>query len=126
MRNVSKEDAVKMANWWAEQITNPNQNMGTEKQGGNEMGNLLGTLLAASCTPNDEQVNVFRDKLSEIIVTKGVSDLSVDYGPDMYLSEAAEYAGINPNCFPWKSSTYITSAGEIIAKRGYGSTGERI
>ena len=126
MRNVSKEDAVKMANWWADQITNPNQNMGTEKQGGNEMANLLGTLIAAKSMPNGEQVNVFRDKLAEIIVTKGVSSLSVDYGPDMYLSEAAEYAGVNPNCFPWKSSTYIRSAGEIIARRGYGSTGERI
>ena len=126
MRNVSKEDAVKMANWWADQITNPNQNMGTEEQGGNDTINLLGTLLAARYMPNNEQINVFRDKLTEIIVTKGVSDLSVDYGPDVYLSEAAEYAGINPNCFPWKSSTYITSTGEIIAKRGYGSTGERI
>ena len=126
MTKVLKEDAVKMANWWADQITNPDQNIGTEKQGGNEMANLLGTLIAAKSMPNYEQVNVFRDKLTEIIVTKGVSDLSVDYGPDVYLSEAAEYAGINPNCFPWKSSTYIRTTGEIIARRGYGSTGERI
>ena len=36
MINVLKEDAEKMANWWADQIANPNQNMGTEEQGGND------------------------------------------------------------------------------------------
>ena len=126
MREVSTADAVKVANWWADQITNPSQNMCSEKQGGNDMINFLGTLLSAASLPNTEQVNAFRDKLAEIIVKKGVVDLSVDYAPDIYLSEAAEYAGINSNCFPWKSSTFINSNGEIYARRGYGASRERI
>lgn len=126
MREVSTADAVKVANWWADQITIPNQNMGSYEQGGNGIANLLGTLLAARSLPNTEQVNVFRDKLAEIIVKKGVVDLRVDYAPDIYLSEAAEYTGINSNCFPWKSSTFINSNGVIYARRGYGASRERI
>lgn len=125
MKEVPKEVAEKMANWWAEQITNPMQNAGSTKQGGNDMINLLGTLLSEKSIPNIEQIDIFKSKLTEIIIKNGVYNLVVDYYPDDYLSEAAEYSGINTNCFPWKSETIIRD-GRVLAKRGYGERLERI
>lgn len=69
-KEISRDDAVKMANWWAEQITHTGQNMGTKEQGGNEMANILGTLLACKAAPNEEQVERFKNKLVDIIIEK--------------------------------------------------------
>ena len=101
------------------------QNAGSTKQGGNDMINLLGTLLSEKSIPNIEQIDIFKSKLTEIIIKNGVYNLVVDYYPDDYLSEAAEYSDINTNCFPWKSETIIRD-GRVLAKRGYGERLERI
>ena len=100
--------------------------MGSKEQGGNEMANLLGTLLAIKSHPEEEQIEKFKESLVDIIMKYNLYGLTVDYGPDHYLSMAAQSAAIDPNCFPWKSSTTIRSDGAIFAKRGYGEKAERI
>ena len=122
---ISKEEARKVALWWGKQITIPAQNMGTVEQGGDELANLMGTMLAAKNRPSEAKVDKFVAALTDIIIKKDVYYLDVDYAPDSYLGEAAQIAGINPSVFPWKSHTRLIE-GKSECSRGYGSRYERI
>ena len=82
MDRVTLEKATKVANWWGEQLNIPGQNMGSKEQGGNEMANLSGTLLAIKSHPEEEQIEKFKESLVDIIMKYNLYGLSVDYGPD--------------------------------------------
>lgn len=122
---VSEVEARKVALWWWQAITTPGQNMGSEEEGGNDMANMLGTILAAEAKPSEDKKEKFVTTLTDIIMKSDIMELYCDYAPDTYLSEAANIAGIDTNCFPWKTSTRIEE-GNSMYSRGYRAPYEKI
>lgn len=116
---VTEETARVIAQWWKEQLKHPTKDMGTEGHGGNSMTTMFALLLAHESTVSGNQLDNFEEALVKIIVEEKVTELSCDYGPNIYLGRAAEEAGIDTNRFPWKSRTNIRHDGTVEAKLGY-------
>lgn len=110
-----------------------------------ETAEIMGSMLSAQTPePDDESVKVFVEALTTAIVNEatrsyqwGVEDakrrgeephgryycnVSTDYGPDMVLMRALEFAGI-PQAgmrLPWKTMTHCDHTGVEVAQ-GYGA-----
>lgn len=124
---LSKQEVANMAaTWWADKVTAPEFDNGDPSFTG-----FLGSFLAAQLVKPVELEQ--REKFISILVDTILASLddgrqftlSVDYGPDGYLSTAAELAGIGSNNFPWKTVMWIDE-NHISVRCGYGAPEEMI
>lgn len=105
---VTTEMALAIANWWGDHVhTNTHHD-----NGDNSMTGLFTSILADRL--NEEVTDEARKKFVDILTDKILKraeekgrllsfDLVCDYGPSIFLSDAAKEAGINCNNFPWKT-----------------------
>lgn len=72
---------------------------------------------------SEDQWQIFIDHIANVIDSSDGYHryLSVDYDPDFDLGEAAYAADIelDSKAWPWKTSTQVTTAGEVEASFGY-------
>lgn len=112
------------AKWWMKRIqTIHHDNGDNSKQG--QLAMFLADIFAAKCRPTEEQLNVFKTSLIDLLKQQDTNysiNLSCDYGPNHILSEAAKTAGINNGVFPYKVSTCITPDNKFLVKDGYGAS----
>jgi hypothetical protein len=118
--------------WWMDVLAR-----GAKQDNGdthNPLAGVLATMLAAVVPPTPEQVErfgaVLRDQLRADLI--GVEAprlsarmLSVDYGPDVRLSHAAQLSGVDPSRFPMKTTMWIAEDG-LRVSYGYGAPREKI
>jgi hypothetical protein len=118
----NQETIKKAAKWWREKIQNADHHDNGASDNGNMMAMMLADLLACKNTASKEQLDVFEDKLIEILssIEDGEIDMRCDYGPDNILSKAAGYADISKYVFPYKTSTYIDRDDRFMVSDGYG------
>ena len=120
---MSNIDVTKAAKWWADQIcgNKPHDN------GDSGRSSVFACMLADMGREpvSDEQRKVFEDELvvqiNKLFEEWGENGASIgcDYGPDLYLSNAADKAGINHLNFPFKTDMFFRN-GVISVKEGYG------
>ncbi len=116
-------------NWWADKISG---NVRHDNGALNEAPSAMACLFADMCAKPimEEQKEMFKKTLEEKIIeqlsSRGRIDLYCDYGPDLYLREAAEKANIPTTNFPFKTGMYIERNGDIRVKEGYGRSYESI
>ena len=129
----SLEDAVlKIVTWWSDKSFRSvlNQNNGDQSSQGGLTNILMNTAsMKAQDGISDEKIKKFESKLTELLLSEKNNynrSLSVDYTPCENLFVAAKFAGINPSCFPCKSSTNINSSNKAFAKYQYGGEHKEI
>lgn len=124
MSKSIKDIALIAAEWWADKITDPKFDNGADSMAGLFASAMAGSLIQH--VTNDTRQK-FIDYLVEYIEKEldkeyrgfGPSvTLSVDYGPCKILSDAAEFAGLSSNNFPWKTTMWIDK-NHIVASYGY-------
>lgn len=119
---MDRETATKAAKWWSGILNTHHDNGANDKA--NVMSMLLSDMLADKNAPTKDQITKFEqlltDELMKLDSTREIS-LYCDYHPDEILYNAAEAAGINAICFPYKTGMLI-SGDKIKAKVGYGSS----
>lgn len=114
--------AVAAANWWAEAIGSPTFD------NGDAMSSMLGSMVGSRAPVGDSAgfaealVAKVDERLGVMAGWDGVDEpyltLSVDYGPEQILAEAAQAAGVGLRRFPWKTSMWIYSD-HVTVSAGY-------
>lgn len=129
--NQTLEDAVlKTVTWWSDKSFRAvlNQDNGSGNDG--MVHFLLNAVSSkAQIQITEDQIKKFESKLTELLMNAKSSydrSLSVDYHPCEKLAVAADYAGINPMCFPCKSNTSIDNNNKAFAKYQYGGEHKEI
>jgi hypothetical protein len=123
------QDAVlKTVMFWSEKSFNTkmNQNNGDDSSNGaitHMLMNMLSMQSQDKLTP--DKIKRFEQKLTEILISERENrlwdiTLDVDYHPCQQLYEAAQFAGIDPGCFPCKTCTIIKQDNTALAKYQYG------
>ena len=112
--------ALAAAQWWAEQVTgSPRRNDGSDG-----LAAALSLLVADATPVKEDATTKFVNALAPVIqaaIDRGYgSTLSVDYGPDQTLAEAAKVAGISTSRFPWKTTQWAR-AEYVTVSAGYRS-----
>lgn len=112
---------------WIQMLENPKyDNLGPsryteppESRARNELCSVMAEMLPRNNTP--DVLLRFGEELRKILdkQPRDTCTLSVDYGPDLLLSEAAKAAGLDMQ-FPWKTVMWIRPEG-IIVRYGYGA-----
>jgi len=119
MSKSIKEIALIAAEWWADKIISPKFDNGDSGLSG-----FFGMTMASQLVEPiaDEKREKFISHLSKYIESKLDADLSpylsVDYGPSVDLKDAAEFAGISSNNFPWKTNMWVDK-NHVSASYGY-------
>lgn len=118
-----------MVDWWVEKSfkTQMNQDIGTnisEDRGLMMLMNFENDKVKKKLT--EEQINKFKTKLKELLIKDENSEfkqfdlsLDVDYHPSTKLKEACDFAEIDYNLLPMKTTTYINNDLEIEGKYQY-------
>ncbi len=111
-----------VTNWWADKISgNVRHDNGALNEAPSAMACILADLLVKPIT--EEQLETFKavleERLIEQLSSRGRVDLYCDYGPDIFLREAAEKANIPTVNFPFKTGMYIEYNGDVRVKEGY-------
>jgi len=128
------DNAKIAATWWSNALKTPKFSAlsNEERHDSNSAPLAIAEAMASShhCSPEESKVDIFKSSLCEIIERElksrdcGALVLSVDYSPDMYLSEALECAGIDcnrlNNVLPWKTVMWINDT-DVSVKCGYGA-----
>lgn len=122
--NPSERTARKAAELWKKMLASPKFDNGDETEKGG-LATLLAHLVPVNTT--EDLLDKFAEKLVEQIMTPGKSDpdyfpgsnLHVDYGPDLTLSECAEAVGLKCQ-FPWKTNMWIRRD-VVSVSHGYGA-----
>lgn len=120
MKSLIETSAYHTAKWWSEQIAEP-----TTQDAGDAMINAFASMASRSALrPTRDQLDVFEVALADLIAEQlhlfSHVSVYVDYGPDGYLTQACEKAGIDPgsSIFPIKTASYSTLS-TVEASRGY-------
>lgn len=123
-----------IAIWWANQIAAPTFDNGDTTAYG-PLTSVLGGMVAEQHPVTSDQLAKFTDLLEQHVTAEldAAVDraakvpalrprviLSVDYGPGLALSEAAEAAGIDGSRFPWKTVSW-TEPDHVTVSAGYGA-----
>lgn len=129
MKQTLEDAVLKTVTWWSDKSFRSHPNQKNTDDCDNDVNNGVVHMLMniVSMKAQDditkEQVAKFESKLTELLMNaKNNYDrsLSVDYHPCEHLFIASEFAGINPSCFPCKSSTSIDENNRTFAKYQYG------
>lgn len=124
------EEAVDiMVDWWVEKSfkTQMNQDIGTSISEDRGLIMLMNHENdKAKKKLSGEQIHKFRRKLKELLMKDENSEfkyfdlrLDVDYHPSTKLKEACDYAEIDYNLLPMKTTTHINNELEIEGKYQY-------
>lgn len=108
------------ANWWGDAVVKPEFDNGDKSTVG-AFGRGMASMLVKPVTP--EMKKMFVEELALQLMAKLTNNqdiiiLGVDYGPGLYLREAAEYAGIAYSNFPWKTTMWVTKD-SVMVSAGY-------
>lgn len=104
--------AAAAAEWWGSHLAPAFQNNGDSSSVGG-MAGILGGLLAKENAPSQANIDLFILSLTRRVRERqeasaiGFTALSVDYGPDMVLRDAADEAGVSTVTFPWKTNMTV-------------------
>lgn len=122
-------EAVELSvKWWSKKAfqTPMNQNNGDDSENG-AMSFLLMNMVSmnAKKTISTENIKKFEAKLTEILLEaegkgKHINNLDVDYHPNKNLSDACQFAGVDPSCLPCKTYTFINDKNEVEGHYQYG------
>lgn len=106
------EQAIKTAaRWWRDKISKKPHHDNGDMSFASMMAGIMADSLAEDIS--DEKLDKFEEELIKILDLEVSQNclpytyLSCDYGPGLYLSDAADIAGINYSCFPWKTNLQI-------------------
>lgn len=121
---MSTEQIKKAVDWWAREI----RKGGIQDNGGSEsregfMAMILATNLRNDTSKKitDEQIDIFKDALTKRLEKDNIVRIDTDYHPCYILSKAAEEAGIDKLCFPWKTTMILNPDGTVTV---YGYAGK--
>lgn len=111
---------VIVSEWWAEQLrdTEPLQDNGTESLDRfNALTGLMGWRSPLPSLP-EEKIWMFKKALLGAIARDKPTHISVDYDPDEYLQEAADFAKITDirSRLPIKTITWVD---KLLVRKGY-------
>lgn len=118
------EEAAAAAEWWASKIDGRHHHDNGDRSSAGAIGMFLADALMKA--PSEEQVDKFKGALiTELLNENNASllafgGLHCDYGPGLFLRDAAEEAGIESYNFPFKTSMSFRD-GEIFVRDGYGA-----
>lgn len=130
MTDETIEQAAKAAaEWWVKAIKNPKFDNGDDSP----LGGMALMMAAMGHKEQDEQKLVLFGETLEAQIVDHLKNqsphlsISVDYGPDQFLSKAINAAGINGsiNDLPWKTNMHINEEG-VAVFAGYGAPRENI
>lgn len=122
---INEEYVEKAVNFWVDKITSNEPQFNGDYSGPSILASIMGTLLKKDSKPTEEQIEMFKKELHDLIVTKEPYMIITDYDPDEILSEAAEKADIKPTVFPWKHTMFFENNG-VYVKEGYGETKRKL
>lgn len=110
--------------WWNKTLNNPKFDNGDSTVSG-ALVSSMAKMLSMSSPPKDESFVSFSRYLYEGIINKIDTKtneviLSVDYGPEGLLREAAEYSSLPTTSFPYKTVMWIRKD-EVMYRYGYGA-----
>lgn len=116
--------ALFLADWWAQQLVADQP----KDSGDTKSSAAINRLLASErYNVSTKERHDFEGLLAGWIVGRFAGDaapsrvvLSTDYGPEAFLAEAADAAGIDHLVFPFKTYTYLDNEG-VWVKAGYGA-----
>lgn len=119
---LTREEATVAAEWWASKIDGRHHH----DNGDRSSTGVMSMFLADMCmeAPTKEQIEQFKESLISHLLDDenwsllGFGGLHCDYGPGLFLRDAAEEAGIEELNFPFKTSMYFQD-GEILVRDGY-------
>jgi len=115
------EEVTKLAaEWWSDKVCHPKFDNGDSSQTGGMT--MMMAMLCTKPVQNDSK-QLFTDILAKKIIPVLESIdrdviLSVDYGPDRMLHDAAQEADIPSTNFPWKTTMWITNH-HVAVRYGY-------
>lgn len=118
----------KAVQWWVDAIHDPKfDNLGDGPASAQDKLSSAFCGMVSSMkhmNPTAEQAAKFGEALEVALMTPSKSGyyqpyVSVDYGPDMILDEAAKAAGLEKVQFPWKTSMHLGN-NYFTARHGYG------
>ena len=122
-----KKAAIVAAKWWTDIISSPNLNSfnnGDRTSESSFFVMMLAHMNAMNHVATQEQLDKFNEilskKISDELDSSSQVDLDCDYGPCVFLGEAAEEAGIDISLFPYKRMMWITCT-SVEVKDGYGA-----
>ena len=127
--NVVIPSVVAAVDWWAEQFTLPSLGGSLGNDFNSFMGMAMLDQVYQQSTVTDEQIAIFKDALSKLIMnelSKGDAVyINVDYHPMGILREAMEVAGIDNAKAPVKSGMSV-GVDTVRVSAGYGAKGKEI
>jgi hypothetical protein len=114
------------AKWWADHLRNGSKN---DNEDNDPLTSLMAGLMQQETLDktSTEQINIFEERLAEIIEIKKPRLIDVDYHPDIYLSDAAQEADIilGIGTLPMKTTMWIDE-NKIQVRYGCGAGRETI
>lgn len=119
------------AKWWADKLreVGPGNFDNGDSSSTGSMAMLLATMLAMDSQSSAEAINLFEERLANVIKEEVESYesmiLSVDYHPDYILGCLAQETGVSCNGFPWKTTMWIEK-NKVSVKAGYAAPRELI
>lgn len=123
-KNKFEKEAEVAANWWKNNI-----GVNAKQNNGDEFASLFMLMNSLKVRITDEQKEVFLGVLKESVASElarlGRVYLSVDYGPDMILADAADKAEISYAAFPVKTAMWVYE-GKVQVACGYGAEAKEI
>jgi hypothetical protein len=128
MTQTFEEAVKKTVAFWSEKSfrTPMNQDNGDDSPNGPMAHALMNMIsLKAQESVTDEKIKMFEERLTELLLSAKDGhfferELDVDYHPCAKIVQAAEHAGLNPDCFPCKTFTRINRDFSVEAKYQYG------
>jgi hypothetical protein len=118
MSNLSKQQIAVAVAWWADAVSSPKFDNGDPSLA----GGMTAALAAMASKPvSDAQREAFKVALADVLSSRNISFVSVDYGPCQELALALMAAGIPRENAPWKTVMSFHGGGAQV-KYGYGAT----
>ena len=128
---LTEEQITKAVDWWKTTLASPKfDNLGDgPRDKANEMAAVMATMSNVNDPMTDEVLENFGVALADRIRkeaanTSGEILVSVDYGPNAILSDAAEAVENFPTgmtTFPWKTIMWLREDGSVSVSYGYGA-----
>lgn len=116
-RRIIKEEILKLVcEYWNRKLVGDVRHDNGDKTGESTLAMFLADMVAENNKVSKEQLDIFDKELKNQIINKEYDDYLVetycDYGPGLYLHEAAQKAKINTLVFPFK--TGITFSNDTV------------
>lgn len=113
-KNIKEEVLQLICEYWNRKLVGDIRHDNGDKTGESTIAMMLADILAGNNKVSKEQLDIFDKELKNQIINRECDYLETycDYGPGVYLHEAAEKANINFTVFPFK--TGITFSNDTV------------